>query len=89
MTLAIYDNTGYIYLQMSGAYIKPQGGIQYLEVDESTYPGKFIKSIDTSVTPNVPIFEDIPKTELQIAQEQIKTLQEYIIAKESSDTTVS
>lgn len=72
-TLIIYDNTGYIYLQMTGSYRTPQGGIDYLEVEIPE--GKIIKSVDTSATPNVPIFADIPKTEMQLLQEQLLATQ--------------
>lgn len=69
-TLVIYDNSGYIYIQMSGAYIKPQGGINYLEVEIPD--GKILKGIDTSVIPNIPIYEDIPITEIDILKQQLK-----------------
>jgi hypothetical protein len=71
-TLIIYDNTGYIYMTMSRTYNIPQGGIQYLEVEVPT--GKQLKGVDTSVTPNVPIYEDIPKTDIEILQETVDAL---------------
>ncbi|WP_459481941.1 hypothetical protein [Clostridium saccharoperbutylacetonicum] len=87
-TLIVYDNIGYIYLQMTGDYKVPQGGMNYLETEIPE--GKHIKSIDTNKTPNVPIFEDIPKTELEQTQEQLletqaqlADLQEKILLNEN------
>lgn len=84
-TLIIHDTTGYIIQQVSGSYRVPIG-IPYLEIEIPT--GKILKSIDTSVTPNVAIYEDIPKTELQLTQEQVlatqaqlASLQEQILLK--------
>ena len=82
-TLIIYDNLGYIISQMSGIEREPQGGVQFLWV---VIPiGKQIKStngigIDVSVTPNVAILEDIPKTELEIVKEQVLASQDMINA---------
>lgn len=74
-TLIIYDNKGQIFSKMAGSYLLPQGGIQYLEVEIPD--GKRIKSgigIDVSVTPNVAILEDIPKTQEQILGETVSKL---------------
>lgn len=87
-TLIIYDNTGYVYLTQSGTYNIPQGGIQYLEAEVPD--GKSLKSMDTSKTPNVPILEDIPKTDLEKTQDQLletqaqlADLQEKILLNEN------
>lgn len=86
-TLIIYDNTGHIFVQISGTYVTPQGGVQYLEVDSSTNENKIIKSVNVETKELV--LEDIPKTELQLAQEQIlaaqaqiASLQEQILLKQ-------
>ena len=71
-TLIIYDNTGFIILQMSGAYRVPQGGIQFLELEVPE--NKILKSINTET--KKPIYEDIPKTEFELAQERIQALEE-------------
>jgi hypothetical protein len=84
-TLVIYDNTGYIYLQITGCYILPQGGLNYLEVQIPE--GKTLKSIDTSVTLNVPVYEDVPVSEIDNLKQQVTDLQNYIIEKESAETT--
>jgi len=73
-TLILYDNTGYIYLQMtSSTYRAPQGGINYLEVEIPE--GKLITGVDLTVTPNVAVFEDIPQTDIEIADAKIATLE--------------
>ncbi|NOW03244.1 hypothetical protein [Clostridium beijerinckii] len=72
-TLIIYDNTGYIYLQLKSTENRiPQGGIQFLEIEVPE--GKYIKNIDITVIPNVPVYEDVPKTDIEKLQEQIENL---------------
>ena len=75
-TLAIYDNTGCIFLQITGSYVIPQGGVQYLEIEIPE--GKIIKSIDTSVTPHEPVFEDAPKSEIDVLKEQQVLMQKAL-----------
>ncbi|NRT34560.1 hypothetical protein BJV38_002853 [Clostridium beijerinckii] len=36
--------------------------------------GQVLKGINMSVTPNTPVFEDIPKTEIEILKEQVENL---------------
>lgn len=45
-TLIIYDNSGYIYIQITGTYRIPQGGINYIEIYVESYKGKKIKSVN-------------------------------------------
>ncbi|MFL0167637.1 hypothetical protein [Candidatus Clostridium helianthi] len=72
-TLVIYDNTGYIFFQLTSDKNRiPEGGIQYLEDEVPT--GKRIVGIDVSVTPNTPIYEDIPKTDMEKLQEKVEDL---------------
>ncbi|WP_238861033.1 hypothetical protein [Clostridium sp. YIM B02569] len=74
-TLVIYDNVGHVYLQLTSDNNRiPQVGINYLEVEVPV--GKTIKSIDVSITPNEPIYEDIPKSELELLKEQVNDLAE-------------
>ena len=75
-TLLIYDSTGYIIAQMSGSVREPIG-IPFIWVEIPT--GKQLKitdgiGVDTSITPNVAILEDIPKTELELLQESNTSL---------------
>lgn len=87
MTLIIYDNTGYIYFQMTGGYRVPQGGVNFIEVDEKSYKGKIVKSVN--VETKELILEDMPKTELELANERIDTLENYILDKEKENTATS
>jgi len=75
-TLIIYDNKGNIYLTMSGTYLVPQGGVQYLEVEIPA--GKIITGVNVKVTPNIPVYEDIPKTDIEIANEKIDLMQKAL-----------
>ena len=75
-TLIIYDDKGKVFLQLTGDYLTPQGGVQFLELIIPA--GKRIKSVDVTVMPNVAILEDIPKTETQMLQDKIQATQEAI-----------
>lgn len=72
-TLIIYDNIGQIFIQMSGSYIVPNGGIQYLEVDSTIHENKIIKGVN--VATKELILEDIPKTENEVLQDKINQLE--------------
>jgi hypothetical protein len=82
-TLIIYDNTGYIYFQMSGNYKVPQGGMQFIEIEIPNE--KILKSIDVSIVPHKPIYEDTPIPEMQIVKQQLDEAQtlltEYVNSK--------
>ena len=80
-TLIIYDATGYIISSSSGAIREPIG-ISFIWVTIPT--GQQIKitdgiGVDVSVTPNVAILEDIPKTESEIADERIDGLETTVL----------
>jgi hypothetical protein len=62
-SLIIYDNEGFIVDQKFGEGYRIPVGIPYLELDIPT--GKQAISVDVSVTPNVPIYENIPETDSQ------------------------
>ena len=69
-TLIIYDSTGYVITLMSGSVREPVG-IPFIWAVVPV--GKRIKltdgiGVDVSVTPNVAILEDIPKTKLEVMQ---------------------
>lgn len=68
-TLIIYDNAGYIYLQMTGSYRVPEGGINYLEVDSTVHENKIIKSVNVATKELV--LEDIPKSETEILKQKV------------------
>ena len=77
-TLIIYDSTGYIITEMSGAVREPVG-VPFLWVEIPI--GKRLKitngiGVDVSVTPNVAILEDIPKTETEKLKDQLMDSQQ-------------
>lgn len=70
--LVIYDNTGYIFLIGTG-FPEPQGmQHMYVEIPE----GKYLKCIDTSQDPHKPIFEDIPKSDIELLKDRVETLEQ-------------
>lgn len=71
-TLIIYDEIGKIYFQAAGNVEEPNGvPFIWVEIPE----GKLLKSINTEVTPHEPVFEDLPKTELDNVKEQLIAVQ--------------
>lgn len=78
----IYDNTGKIFLQDLDN-TEPAGGIQYLKIDIPE--GKYVKGVDVSVTPNVPILEDYAKTDDESINKRLDALENYILLKESNE----
>jgi hypothetical protein len=70
--LIIYDETGKIYYQTAGDVQEPSGlPFLWIEIPE----GKLLKSINTEVTPHEPVFEDLPKSELDNVKEQLIAVQ--------------
>ena len=67
-TLIIYDSTGTIYYQASGAVTEPTG-IPFLWVDVPE--GKYIKSVDISGATPTAVLEDIPKSDIDIKIQEI------------------
>lgn len=70
-TLIVYDTTGYIIYQASGDIREPVG-IPFLYADVPE--GKRSTGVDVTVTPNIAILEDIPKSETQLLKEQFNDL---------------
>lgn len=70
-TLVIYDATGRIITQMQGSVSEPTG-IPFLWIEIPS--GKYLVSIDVSVTPNKPVYADLPKSETQILQDKLNAL---------------
>ena len=71
-TIAVYDTTGRIIYQGSGDMYEPVG-IPLIRV---TVPaGKVLKSIDTTGEEPAPVYEDLPKTELDNVKEQLAAVQ--------------
>ena len=75
--LIIYDNTGFVISQTGGDAREPVGvPFMWLNIH-----GKRLKidaitgiGIDVTVTPHEAILEDIPKTETELLQNQINSL---------------
>ena len=75
-TLIIYDTKGLIITQRSGSDVKEPTGVPYLWVDIPV--GKYVTSIDVSVTPNVAILADLPKSETQLLQDKLDLMQKAL-----------
>lgn len=69
--LVIYDNKGMVYFAGTG-YPEPEG-LQYMNVEIPE--GKYFKGIDVSVMPHQPVFEDIPKSDMEILKEKVAELE--------------
>lgn len=69
--LVIYDNKGTVYFAGTG-YPEPEG-LQHMNVE--TPEGKYFRGIDVSVVPHQPVFEDIPKSGIEILQEKVEQLE--------------
>lgn len=71
-TLILYDNNGRVFSQITGSYLVPSGGIQYLELEIPQ--GKVLKGVDTTITPHQVLLEDIPPTEVDTLKQQVNDL---------------
>lgn len=69
--LIIYDTSGYIISRSMGDVREPIG-IPFMWVDVPE--GKYVENIDVSGTKDTPIFADLPKSQMQLMQEQINEL---------------
>lgn len=69
-TLIIYDLNGKIVSQISSGYEFPNG-LPYIEIEIPQ--GKYIKSVN--VDTKEPIFDDLPKTEIQLLEDKISILE--------------
>jgi hypothetical protein len=84
-----------IYNKINGNLLVTQSINTEIDIENNTFTnltmeipeGKILKSIDVSTTPNIGIFEDIPPSDIDSLKQQIADLQNYIIAKESNETT--
>ena len=69
--LAIYKNDGSMILITGGTMTDGVNAIE-CEIPE----GKYLKEIDTSVTPHQPVFEDIPKSDMELLKERVSNLEQ-------------
>lgn len=66
-TLIIYDESGYIIFQATGDVREPIGiPFMWVEIPE----GKRVVGIDVSGEIHVPVFEDLPKSEIEQLKEE-------------------
>ncbi|WP_207710248.1 hypothetical protein [Clostridium sp. C2-6-12] len=66
----IYDNTGFIYSQMEGYYVIPQGGVQYLEIEIPER--KMLEKIDLTAKIHQPIFIDMELSETDLIKKKME-----------------
>ena len=85
-TLIIYDNTGKIYYQATGDVQDPVG-LKFIKVEIPE--GKRIISVDTSKTPNVPVYEDIPTDSIQDLYQKLTALQAELSSKLEANTELN
>ena len=71
--LAIFDNTGFVLHEERGTYIVPKGGVQYAEVEIPE--GKRLVSFDMTREEPVPVYEDLPKSEIEVLVEHQALMQ--------------
>lgn len=70
-TLIIYDTKGVIFFQGQGSVAEPTG-IPFMWLEIPT--GKILKSIDNSKEVHEPMYEDLPKSQVDILTEQVAAL---------------
>lgn len=68
--LVVYDQKGIVYFAGTG-FPTPEG-IPYLEIEIPE--GKRFVGVNVDVEPNQPIFEDIPKSDIEILKEEVAEL---------------
>ena len=72
-TLVIYDTAGKIYFQAQGNVQEPAGGLLFIWLEIPVE--KILKSIDTTKTPHEPVYENMPKSEMDNVKEQLAAVQ--------------
>lgn len=77
----IYDDTGYIITTIVGEGLREPVGVPFLNVEIPS--GKQLKitdgiGVDVTVTPHQPIFEDIPKSEVEMLREENEQLKNSV-----------
>jgi len=77
MTLVIYDDLGYVIFQGEGGVHEPVG-IPFLWVEIPLK--KRVVSIDVSVTPHIPIYEDKALTMEEVNTKRIALVEEAMNA---------
>ncbi len=75
-TLVIYDNSGFIISQMQGSELREPTGVPFLWVEIPA--GKQLTTIDVTVPPHVPVFEDVPNPNASLEQ-MVQQLQNQLV----------
>jgi hypothetical protein len=76
--LIIYDNEGYILsIQSGNPTPREPVGVPFMWVE--TPPNKTVTSINVSVTPHQPVFEDIPPTEIDLLNQKLVEQEQAIL----------
>lgn len=89
-TLIIYDLDGTIIQQRTGSYNIPNG-LPYLEVEVPS--GKYIKGISIgnqgiNMAEDVVVFEDIPKSEVELLNIELETTKELVDGLKKRNATL-
>lgn len=71
-TLVVYDNEGFVQRQERGSNLREPVGIPFMWVEIPQ--GKYLTGIDVYTEEHTPVFEDLPKSETQLLQEQVNDL---------------
>ncbi len=66
-TIVYYDETGKQIFSQGGSYYEPVGEVKVLKCDIQA--GKILKGVD--VKTGQPILEDIPKSQMELLQEEL------------------
>lgn len=77
-TLIVYDNTGKIWVQMSGSYAIPEG-LPYLEVDVPE--GKYISHVDVSGAEPVVVYAEAPVNPIQVQLDETAATVEMLLTE--------
>lgn len=73
-TLIIYDNSGYVLMQQTGAFRTPEGGVNYI----ITKIPSGMKVGGVNVETKEPILEEMEPTENEILKKEIEKLKSDI-----------
>lgn len=73
ITRVIYDLSGVPIDQKQGSNLYTPNGLPYLDIEIPE--GKELERIDVTATPNEPVYRDRPKTEIQIMQSNMLSIE--------------
>jgi len=70
--LTIYDNNGKIYSQLYGDYPIPESDLKFLETEIPE--GKTLSRIDTTLITPIPVYEELPPTDIEKVNTQMTAI---------------